>query len=417
MLEDSIREWNPWWAEGAVPESLLGEERDLLEDLHRSLKVKHVKDIIGVRRAGKTTLMYQLIQRLISEGVSPKRIVFLNFDDPEIGMAPFPKLLEAIYRITPRVDYLFLDEVQQREGWERWVRTQYDTSRFRQIIVSGSSASLLSRDVSRVLTGRHITFRLRPFSFREYLRHVGWRDFSVDRILGRRGELLYHLRRYLEEGGFPEVAGKDEYSRKRILVNLFRDIVERDVAARHGVDADVAERIAFYLISNISKEYSLRRVAAAAGVSVETTERHISHLVDSFLFYRLRLFSYSVRQQFRENKKIYCVDTGLVNAVAFKVGRELGRALENAVFLKLEDDEREVYYWKDRKGEVDFLLSRGSSVEGLLQVCVELKEREFSSLKRAMEFYGVKRGVVVTENTAGEEDSVELIPAWRFLLN
>lgn len=416
MLEDSIREWNPWWAERAVPESLLGEKRELLEALHQSLKVKHVKDIIGVRRAGKTTLMYQLIQRLIDEGVNPRRIVFLNFDDPEIGMTPFPNLLEAIYRITPSVDYLFLDEVQQREGWERWVRTQYDTSRFRQIIVSGSSASLLSRDVSRVLTGRHITFSLKPFSFKEYLRYAGWRDFSEDRILGRRGELLYHLRNYLEVGGFPEVMGKDEHSRKSILVNLFRDIVERDVAARHGVDAEVAERIAFYLVSNISKEYSLRRVAAAAGVSVETAERHISHLIDSFLFYRLRLFSYSVRQQFRENRKIYCVDTGLVNAVAFRVGRELGRALENAVFLKLVDDGRDVYYWKDRKGEVDFVLSRGSTVEGLIQVCVELKDREISSLRRAMEIYGVKRGVIVTENVAGEEESVEIVPAWRFLL-
>ncbi|PKK81302.1 MAG: hypothetical protein CVT47_03145, partial [Thermoplasmata archaeon HGW-Thermoplasmata-2] len=225
MLEESVREWNPWWVEKRVPEVLKGVNRAAKNDVMQGMKMRQIKDIVGVRRCGKTTVIYQTIDTLIEGGADPKSVVFLNFDDPEINEASFPELMEAIYKINPSVRYLFLDEAQQKPGWERWVRTLYDTRKFEQIIVSGSSASLLSSDIARVLSGRHVTFEMYPFSFGEYLRFSGWREFDYDALAAKRKELLHHLRAYMECGGFPEVLGKSEFERKKTLINVFNDIV------------------------------------------------------------------------------------------------------------------------------------------------------------------------------------------------
>ena len=151
MLEDSIRRWNPWWAEKDAIKALTGVNRDILEEILRTINLQHIKDILGVRRAGKTTIMYQLISTLLNNGISPKDVVFLNFDDSEINESSFEDILKAIDKINPDKKYLFIDEVHQKAGWERWVRTLYDAKILSQIFVSGSSAALLSQDIGRVL--------------------------------------------------------------------------------------------------------------------------------------------------------------------------------------------------------------------------------------------------------------------------
>jgi uncharacterized protein len=261
MLDKIFRTWNPWWATGKVDASLTGTAREITDHLLERMDTRHIKDIVGVRRSGKTTVMYQVISRLIDSGVAPKDILFLNFDDPGLLGVTFEELDDAIQSYNPDLRYLLLDEIQSRDGWESWIRTVYDTHRYEQILVSGSSSSVLSADLGRVLTGRHLTTKVYPFSFREYLKVKGWTDWRTEHLLAEAGRIHHHLMNYLQEGGFPEVIGANENRRKEIHSNLFNDIVLRDIVSKHGLKLHTVMNVAFHLVSNSCNEYSLRRVA------------------------------------------------------------------------------------------------------------------------------------------------------------
>jgi len=164
-IENSLLAWNPWFTEKQVNDALRGITREKLEYIVRLLETRLIKDIVGVRRCGKTTLLYQIINYLIEKSVKPEDIFLINFEDPVIYTASFDKLLSSIRRINPNAKYLFLDEVQEKENWERWVRSLFDLRIFKQIFITGSSSSLLKAEFSKLLTGRHITFTLFPLSF------------------------------------------------------------------------------------------------------------------------------------------------------------------------------------------------------------------------------------------------------------
>ena len=280
MLENSIRKWNPWWANINELDDLIGEKRDILENIENSFSLRHIKDIIGVRRAGKTTTLYQLIDILIKNKTNPKNLVFLNFDDPDIQLSTFDDLIKAIDKINPDTTHLFLDEIQQKKNWEPWLRKLYDINKFNQIFISGSSASLLTQDVGRVLSGRHVTFKIFPFSFKEYLKFTGWKDFSNDYLEYDKNKLLHYLNLYIKGGGFPEVINKNEYQRKIILTNLYNDIIARDISSRYNTSFDIAHKICYHLMSNNSKEFSYRSVANGTNLSVETVEKYLEYLKD-----------------------------------------------------------------------------------------------------------------------------------------
>lgn len=426
MLEESIRKWNPWWAETESIEKLSGTRRYITNDIKETLEIKQIKDIIGVRRSGKTTTLYQIIKILENKGINSKNIVFLNFDDTEINDAPFEEIIKTIEKINPDVDYLFLDEIQQKDGWERWIRTLYDTSRYKQIFVSGSSASLLSRDIGRVLTGRHITFTVFPFSFKEYLAFIGWNDFSKDYLEYNKNKILHHLNTYIKGGGFPEIIGKNEFERKIILTNIYNDILARDISARYNVSYDITRKISYYLLSNNSNEFSYRRIANAVDVSVETVEKYLDYLKESFILLTLKVFSYKTKVQFKQNKKSYSIDTGLRNAVSFKFSEDLGRLAENIVFLELLRRKKEVFFWKNKKQqEVDFVIKDGLKPTSLIQVCwtvknEKTKKREVEGLLSAMETFGFKKGTILTEDYEEIEKynqkEIKYIPIWKWLI-
>lgn len=427
MLEDGIRRWNPWWAEKESIKILSGVKREILPEILKTINLSHIKDIIGVRRSGKTTTMYQVVKSLLTNGIKPKDIVFLNFDDSEINASSFEDILKSLGKINPDVKYLFVDEVQQKSGWEGWIRTLYDTKMFNQIFVSGSSASLLSRDMGRVLTGRHLTFSIFPFSFKEYLKFTGWEKFDIDFLKYNKNKLLYHQEEYIKNGGFPETLGKTDSERKIILTNIYNDILARDISARFGAYYDIVKKVSYHLLSNVANEFSYRGVANSTGLSVETVEKYLEFLKESFMVLTLDTFSYKTKIQFRQNKKAYCIDTGLRNTISFRFSEDLGRLVENIVFIELKRRGKDIYYWKDKVGkEVDFFVKEGLKVKELIQVCWEIenpdtKKRELKGLMEAMEKFRLKKGLVITEDNEGEEKirgkTVEYIPLWRWLLS
>lgn len=427
MLEESIRKWNPWWAESNSIEELLGVERYITNNIKKTLQLKQIKDIIGVRRSGKTTTLYQIIKILKNKGETQKNIVFLNFDDTGINTASFEEIIKTIEIINPEIQYLFLDEIQQKKGWERWIRTLYDTKKYKQIFISGSSASLLTKDIGRVLTGRHITFTVFPFSFREYLIFIGWKDFSKNYLEYNKNKILHHLTTYLKGGGFPEVIGKNEFERKILLTNIYNDILARDISARYNASYDITRKISYHMLSNNSKEFSFRSIANAVDVSVETVEKYLEYLKESFILLTLNVFSYKTKVQFKQNKKIYSIDTGLRNAVSFKFSEEFGRLAENIVFLELIRSGKEVFFWKNTKQqEVDFVIKEGIKPTQLIQVCWNVKnektkQREVDGLLSAMETFNFKKGVILTEDYAELEKynqkEIRYIPLWKWLIS
>ncbi len=426
MLEDGIRRWNPWWMERESVIVLSGVGRDILPEILKTVTLSHIKDIIGVRRAGKTTTMYQIVESLLNGGIKPKDVVFLNFDDSEINASSFEDILKSVGKINPDAAYLFVDEIQQKPGWERWVRTLYDTHMFKQIFVSGSSASLLSQDMGRVLTGRHLTFSVFPLSFKEYLKFIGWKKFNIDFLKYHKNKLLYHQEGYIKNGGFPETIGKTDSERKIILTNIYNDILSRDISARFGASYDIVKKISYHLLSNVANEFSYRSIANATGLSVETVEKYLGFLKESFVLLIADFFSYKTKVQFKQNKKVYCIDTGLRNTVSFRFSEDLGRLAENTVFIELKRRGKDVYYWKNKTGrEVDILVKDGMKVHELIQVCwnfedPKTKKRELKGLLSGCEEFKLKKGVLITEDIEKEETidgiKIKYVPLWKWLL-
>lgn len=426
MLEGSIRKWNPWWADPNSIEQLSGVQRQIITEIKKTLSLRQIKDIIGVRRSGKTTTLYQIIKTLKENKENLKNILFLNFDDSELNTASFEEIIKTIEKINPEISYLFLDEIQQKQGWERWIRTLYDTHTYKQIFLSGSSASLLTKEIGRVLTGRHLTFTVFPFSFKEYLIFNGWKNFSNDHLQYNKNKILHYLIKYIQEGGLPEILGKNEFERKIILTNIYNDILARDISARHNVSYDITRKISYHLLSNNSKEFSYRSIANAVNVSVETVQAHVSYLQESFLLLPLPVFSYKTKIQFKQNKKCYCIDTGLRNAVSFKFSEDIGRLAENIVFLENLRRKKETFFWKNKnQQEVDFVVKQGLQAIQLIQVCwdtkhIETIKRETDALVSAMDTFNLHKGIILTEDDEHIEtiDNYQIhhIPLWKWLL-
>ena len=423
-IKNAIKTLNPWWAKKKILEENII-ERSILKDIIKTLKAKQIKDILGVRRSGKTTILYLLIDHLIKkEKANPKKIVFLSFDEINIGTADFEDIEKAIYQINPDPEYLFIDEIQEKKNWEKWVKQLYDQNKFKQIIVSGSNASILSKDIGKLLSGRHITIKVHPFSFKEYLKANGWKNFRKEFIELEKNKVQHYLMQYLKKGGFPETIKKDDELISRILINTYNDIISRDIASRHNVDPDKIDLLTKYLFTNITKEYSYNSLAKAIEINIETVEKYLAYLKESFLALNLNVFSFKLKTQYKQNKKIYAIDLGLRNSIAFRFSEDIGKLYENAVFLKLKREGKEIYYWKN-KSEVDFVVKEGIAVKELIQVSKNIKnkktkEREIKGLIEAAKEFKQKEAKIITEDTEKEEliqnIKIKYIPLWKWLL-
>jgi len=299
----------------------------------------------GVRRCGKSTLMEQLVGRY---GLAPATCLFINFEDPRlIDRLEFSVLdeLQAAFEArhtsgTPLT--FFFDEVQNVRGWERWLRTQLDRGTHR-FVISGSNAHLLSGELGTVLTGRHLTVELQPFSWEE----------------ARRLDPTTTLEQHIVRGGFPAPlqVGPDA---DKLLQTYFSDIVTRDVRERVGARSSrPVLQVAKMCFESAGSELSYRRVAAAAGISVDTAKDYLNACATAYLVYQCPFFAWSERKRASRSAKYYPVDTGLRRTVVTRGGADRGKGLECATFLALKRRFEHVYYWRGGRpgeGEVDFVV-------------------------------------------------------------
>jgi hypothetical protein len=387
--------------------------------------------IVGPRRSGKSTIMYQLIKRLIDGGVPRENTLHVNFEDPrfygELNPQFMSKLFDAymmILRPKGKV-YIFLDEVQNVAGWERFVRFLVDQQRH-AIYITGSSSSLLSKELGTLLTGRHLDLTIYPLSFSEFLFFKGIKlDNQLD-LLSQKTKIRRLVGEYMRWGGFPAaVLGKNK---QEVLLNYMGDILSRDIVERYNIKkVNNLKKLSKYYMTNCASLISFNSIKGFINMPVDTVERYSEYLNNAFLFFYLKKFSYSLKEQEKNLRKVFCIDSGLRNAISMGFSEDRGKVLENIVFLNFLQKGNEVYYWKDKQGyEVDFIIVEGGKVTGVYQVSYSVREartktRETNALIRALICFDLKEGTIITENQEMEETlkgfRIRYMPVWKFLLS
>ena len=395
-------------------ESVAEKQRNRLDELDYGMKREFVPNtkslsshaliISGIRRCGKSTLMMQMIKEL---GDIP--YFYLNFESPQLyglTISDFTKLDNLILKIGAK--YLFLDELQVVEGWELYVRQKLDEGF--KVIITGSNAVLLSQELGSKMTGRHIFQELFPFSYSEFLKFFDLQNSAES------------LSEFMLKGGFPDFLKTNDEEQ---LSTLFNDILIRDIVVRHGIkDVKSIQSLASYLMSNVGNRITATKLKQPLSVSATSTVMGwLSHLELSYIVFFLPVFSYSVKAQLINPRKVYAVDLGMLNAVSLSMTKDLGRKLENLIYLHLRLKYKELYYF-DNNGECDFVAVKKGNVEVLVQVCYELTpdnlDRELNGLFNAMKYFNMKTGTIVTFNNTDiiikDNMKVEVIPAYVYLV-
>lgn len=420
------------WFERAIPEYI---ERDITVDIFEE---NMILAIAGVRRAGKTYSLYQIITKLRNE-IPKENIIFINFEDDRLYPLEsnelrqlLPTYIQNFLHNSSYPIYLFLDEIQNINEWERTIRNIYDTKKNVKIAITGSNSKLLSSEIATSLRGRCISRIIYPLSFREFLK---FRNYQIDALnlitySNKKDEIICHFNDFLEMGGFPQVVLAKR--KTEILMEYYRSIFYRDIVERYEIrNIRLFENFMKLAIQSVGSLFSFGKAkntleSIGFKVSKNTLIEYMKMMQSAFLIYEVPIFSYTVKDQLQYPRKIYICDTGLRNAVCFRFSEDTGKLLENIVFTSLVGKGVEVYYWKDKNGyEVDFLIREKNRVTNLIQVCYEVvdyktRKREERPLFRAMEMFKLNRALILTFNTQDEvkfqAKTIVYKPIWLWLL-
>jgi len=419
------------------------QELELMTGVPRRLRIEVVPGkatvCMGVRRSGKSTYLFQVIQRLLDEGVSRENILYLNFFDDRLHnlrQEGLRLITEAYYSLYPEKKntetvYCFFDEIQAVVGWESFVDRLMRTEQC-EVYITGSSAQMLSREIATQMRGRALSWEMFPFSFREQLDYKGI-ESTGPMSTKRRLLVQKAFREYWETGGFPEVTGLNRRLRIKIHQEYFRAVLFRDLIERHDVSHPKAlTDLAHWLVDNTSSLYSVNKLTGylkslGHKAPKSAVSDYLEWFEDAYFLFTVRIFNASLARSKTNPKKIYCIDHALVTSVSSGILVNSGHLLENLVFTALRRVSPEIYYFKTKGGqEVDFIVQMQNRSQLLVQVCESMAEpqtrkREVTALDEAMAELGLKTGTIVTRNEEEEIEidgrKIEVAPVWRFLLN
>jgi predicted AAA+ superfamily ATPase len=361
--------------QNVLKKELLTKRNYLIEN---TFKGKQIEVISGIRRSGKSTLM-----RMIMSHYAPN-VVSFNFEDSRVfgfDVTDFQRLDEIIGDGHP---VYFFDEIQNVENWEIFVRQLHE--RGEKVFVTGSNASLLSKELGTKLTGRYLSHELFPFAYNEFLEHTGQENS------------LSVFESYRKLGGFPEFLDSQNTD---VLQTLLRDILFRDIAIRHGVrNTKTLFDITLHLLSNVGKETTYNSLRKSFNIgSTNSVSDYLNWLEDTYILFLLPRFSWSPKSVLVNPRKVYAIDTGFVQANTLSRSADSGRLLENIVYLHLRQKIKELYFFRE-KGECDFVVMEKEQCKKVIQVCEELhsenKNREINGLLEAMHFFGMEEGYIYT---------------------
>lgn len=384
--------------------------RELSAVIEKEKNNPFITIVSGIRRSGKSTLLLSI----------KENAYYVNFDDErflDFTVKDFSLLEEILLELFGKRDFFIFDEIQNITGWERFARRLHDVGE--KIFITGSNASMLSKELGTHLTGRTVSYCLYPFSFKEYLNS----DYDLNKLsLEKRSKIKKEFNNFLIEGGFPEYI---KTKNKEYLKSLYENILYRDIIVRYKLPSQVSiKKVAEYGISNIGKQMSFNSIKKLVNFSSATTIReYFEYFESSFLIFTINKFDYSLKKQLINPKKVYCIDNGLAKTVGFHFSENTGRLLENLVFIQLKRNNEEIYYHKN-KHECDFVIKEGLKITKAIQVTQELnienKEREIKGLLEALNQYNLKEGLILTNDQEDEikeqNKLIKIKPIWKWLL-
>jgi len=422
-MKEILKRWNPWWVYDKVSKNKKGIKRKELNNILKILKTKEIIALTGVRRSGKSTLIYQVIDNLLSK-INSKNILYFNFDEPLKNKNI--NLIETVFNTFLELNnpkgrkYIFFDEIQNIPEWEKWLKKYYDLYGDKiKFLITGSNSTLLSDNLSKLLTGRLLTKKIFPLSFSEFLE---FNNINVTDLTLQKEEIKHHFSRYLNDGGFPEVVlEKDSEINNQRLKEYFDGILLRDIIKYQNI-REIAKftELVNYAMTNISSVFSYNKISKITNINIHTLKEYFHFLENAYLIFELKYFSYSVKESslIQKPRKIYCIDNGLRNAVSFQFSKDEGKLAENLVFIELKRKGHDIYYWKDKK-EVDFILKNKDQSLTTINVSYtnKIHEREIKALLNfKKEFKKTKKSIILTKDLEKKEHNIYFIPLWKWLL-
>jgi uncharacterized protein len=402
-------------------------------DLKLPTDLRMMVTLTGVRRCGKTSLLRHTAQELMMEGIPPEQLVYVNFEDERLSPSMTASdLMKALMALNPNLlmkdYYLFLDEVQAVDDWEKMLYTLHESESAR-LFVTGSNADLLSKEIATALRGRSMTFELFPMSFKEYLRFKKTESNMMREE--SRAETANMFDDYMRHGGFPDVCAMDNNLMKlRVLQEYFNSMLYRDLIERYNISSPVTLKyFCKRIVENIGKPTSVNKIfnelkSQGRKLTKDTLYEWLDHVENVFLFQRCPKPVQSLVKQSTGYDKFYGIDSGLMAALSANIGNHAGRLLENVVFMHLRMRQHHVTYHCGKK-ECDFLIFEDGEVKAAIQVSLVMNEpdtlkREVDGLLDACKTYGLKHGTIVSlrQENRFEEDGVEveIVPAFEYVM-
>lgn len=404
----------------------------LQRDYDIPIESKKIISLVGVRRSGKSSLLFDTINRL-RQKVARENIIYLNFEDDRLyplELLSLEDILEGYFELYPHKReekiYLFLDEVQVVQNWEMYVRRVYDNENI-QLYITGSSAKLLSTEIATSLRGRTITYEIFPFSFKEYLRY---KEIAINLNSSKSLSFIKNeLNNYLFDGGFAETIGEDKTVARKILSDYLELIIYKDIVDRYNItNRSLLKSLNKYCFTNIATLVSFTKLynefkSQGFKLSKDTIFNYLSHLEDAYAIFALPIYRNSIKEEQRNPKKIYAIDNGFKKIYDYAIGQDMGKLYENIVFLHLRRQTKDLYYFKQNQ-EVDFY-ARIEGKEYLVNVSYiieneKTRKRELDGLIEAMEYFQLDTAYLITKDEESvveiEGKKVYILPLYKYLL-
>ena len=419
--------------EKQLPE--LVQRPDVMDFSMLNSRLKKIVTMVGPRRAGKTYFLYQIMTEILQRGPKIADILYVNFEDERVlpmRAENLQELMDAYFELYEgkTSPYVFLDEVQNIPGWDRFARRLHDAGL--RVFITGSNSRMLGREIATSLRGRTLTHEVFPFSFKEFMALRGVK-LQKDTLYGKTRHRFGPLyEEYMHAGGYPEIVLAEGDSIKgHILQDYFNTIFYKDLVDRYSIkNTELLRQWLNLLIMNLSSLVSFSKVendfkSRGMKLSRATLSYFARYVEEAFFGFFVEMYSESVRKRQVNPKKFYLIDVGLHNFLTFKFAENKGKILENLVFLQLRRSAPSVFYYRTAGGEeVDFLVKSQKDVR-LFQVCHDIHNldvftREKKALFSGMRELGLKRGTVITENDKRTETqgglTLDILPAWEWLL-
>ncbi len=392
-------------------------ERDIFPSLVKKLEVKHIQVLQGIRRSGKSTLFKLLINHLSLE-IDPQEILYVNLDDPFFipysdDAAKLHDVIQTAQKLTQKnITYLFLDEVQAMNGWERYVKSVYDNEAFKKIFITGSNSSLLNGDLATLLTGRYLSTKVYPLSLKEILKINDITTYM--QLVEHSPKVLNIVDNMVKYGSFVEIVDNKEEFRREILSAYYDTILLKDCVTNNAIrDVKSFKELSYYLLSNVTSLYSYNSLAKAIDINDKSAKEYVSYLENSYLIDEIKHYSYSLKEQNHSKKKIYANDNGFLS-LSYSFSENRGKMLENLVYTELIKAGYEVYFY-NKNFECDFIaIQDGKTIA--IQVCYELhdqnRKREIGGLAKLP--FEVDSKYIITYNQSDTSDSVKIVAFWEY---